>query len=88
MEDHVTLTEMADAAEDLHGIVRGKVIELERDPGLPDGEAVVVVLRSVPKPGDGIRRSAGAWAGDGEDLDQFLEEVRRSRHAERGAPGR
>ena len=70
------------------GVRQGKVIELERDPGLPDGEAVVVVLRSVPKPGDGIRRSAGAWAGDGEDLDQFLEEVRRSRHAERGAPGR
>lgn len=76
---------MADAAEDLHGVVRGKVIELDRDPGLPEGEAVVVVLRPVLGPGDGIRRSAGAWADDGEDLDEFLAEARRSRHAERGS---
>jgi hypothetical protein len=77
---------MAGAAEELRGIVRGKLIELERDPGLSDGEAVVVRLRPVRKPGDGIQRSAGAWAGDGEELDQFLAEVRRSRRAERGSP--
>jgi hypothetical protein len=75
---------MADAAKDLHGIVRGKVIELERDPGLRDGETVVVKLRPVLKPGEGIQRSAGAWAQDGEELDEFLAEVRRSRQAERG----
>ena len=75
---------MTDDAEDVRGIVRGKLIELERDPGLCDGEAVVVRLLLVRKPGDGIQRSAGAWAGDGEELDQFLAEVRRSRRA---APG-
>jgi hypothetical protein len=78
---------MADAAEDLHGIVRGKTIELERSPGLPDGEAVVVKLRPVREPGDGIRRSAGAWAGDEEELDRFVAEVRLRRGVERGSPG-
>ena len=78
---------MGDVAEDLRGVVRGRLIELERDPGLPDGEAVVVRLRPVLRPGDGIRRSAGAWAADGDDLDQFLEQMRQSRHAERGSPG-
>jgi hypothetical protein len=70
---------MADPAEALHGIVRGKLIELDRSPGLPDGEAVVVQLRPVQKPGDRIQRSAGAWAGDDEELDRFLVEARRSR---------
>ncbi len=74
---------MAGATEDLRGIVRGKVIELERDPGLPEGEAVVVRLRPVPRPGEGIRRSADGWADDTEGLDQFLEETRRSRRMDR-----
>lgn len=77
---------MAHEAESLRGIVRGKVIELERDPGLPAGETVVVKLQRARKPGEGIRRSAGAWAADGEQLDEFLEEVRRTRHAERRSP--
>jgi hypothetical protein len=77
---------MANAAEELRGIVRGKLIELEDNPGLPDGEAVVVRLRPVSKLGDGIQRSAGAWAGDDEEgLDRFMEDVRRARRAERGS---
>jgi hypothetical protein len=79
---------MGAVAEDLVGVVRGRLIELDRDPGLPEGEAVVVKLRPVLKPGEGVRRSAGAWAVDGEDLDQFLEQMRRSRHADRGSSGR
>ncbi len=81
-----TLLAMTEAARDLRGVVRGNFIELDRDPGLPDGEAVVVRLEPVLAPGQGIRRSAGAWADDAEGLDEFLAEVRRSRHAERGAP--
>ncbi len=85
----VSMRTMANAAEDLRGIVRGKVIELERNPGLPDVEAVVVRIRPVAKPGDGIRRSAGAWAEeDEEELDEFLAELRRGRKAERGSPGK
>lgn len=74
---------MADVANPLRGVVRGKLIELERDPGLPDGEAVVVKLQRALTPGEGIRRSAGAWAADGDALDEFLTELRRGRHGER-----
>lgn len=79
---------MADAAENLRGIVRGKHIELDRDAGLPDGEVVTVKLQIVRKPGEGIRRSAGAWGGEEAALEQALEEMRRSRHAERGSSER
>jgi hypothetical protein len=34
--------------------------------------------RKLP-PGEGIRRSAGAWAEDAEELDQYLEWVRQQR---------
>jgi hypothetical protein len=69
------------------GIVHGKTIELERESGLPDGRQVTVILQAeVPKrlpPGEGIRRSAGAWAEDGEDLDRFLEWSRQQRSIDR-----
>jgi hypothetical protein len=36
----------------LRGIVRGKVIELDQEPGLPDGQEVSVTLQRVcPGPG-------------------------------------
>ncbi len=78
---------MTEAAEDLRGIVRGKFIELERDAGLPDGEAVTVNLRPLRKSGEGIRRSAGAWSDESVDLEDALAEMRRSQHVERGSPG-
>ena len=66
----------------LTGIVHGKTIELERAPGLPDGEAVYVtvqpLLNHLP-PGEGIRRSAGAWADDLEGLDEYLINARQDR---------
>jgi hypothetical protein len=34
-------------------------------------------------PGEGIRRSAGGWAEDAEELDQYLELVRQQRKAGR-----
>lgn len=68
----------------LRGIIRGKTIELEQEPGLPDGQPVTVTVRLAPleeplPPGEGIRQSAGAWADDPEGLDAWLEENRRSR---------
>ena len=74
---------MGDAAEALHGVARGKVIELERDPGLPDGAAVVVQIRRAPAAGEGTRRSADAWAADVDDLEAFLSEMERRWYAER-----
>lgn len=79
---------------ELHGVVHGRTIELQEDLGLPDGEAVkVVVRRMLPQgsrvlpPGEGIRRSAGAWADSGEEeLDRWLEGVYRDRDNDRQEP--
>ena len=74
---------MASAPMVLKGIVHGKVIELEREAGLPDGQAVTVTVQPLPEkrlpPGEGIRRSAGAWADDAEELDGYLEWNRQQR---------
>jgi len=67
------------------GIVRGKNIELEEAPAVPNGEPVMVEIHPQHAAGEGIRASAGAWADAGEELDQWLEEVYRSRHVERPA---
>ena len=74
---------MADGAVVVKGIVRGKTIELEREPGLPEGEEVTVTMqlshqRKLP-PGEGLRRAFGAWAEDAEELDKFLEWNRQQR---------
>ena len=70
----------------LRGIVRGRTIELEREPGLPDGQPVSVLLRPAAATDDRLRRAFGAWAEDGEALDRFLEEVRRDRDGHRPEP--
>ena len=65
------------------GTVHGKLIELDRPPGLPDGQQVSVVVEATNgsnlAPGEGLRRSAGAWAEDAEDLDAFLDWTRQQR---------
>jgi hypothetical protein len=63
------------AATIFTGIVHGKTIELDRAPGLPDGQPVHVTVQLQSQgwtPGDGIRRSAGAWSQDADELNQFL----------------
>lgn len=61
----------------INGVVRGKTIELDQEPGLPDGQHVAVTVQptnavGVP-PGEGLRRAFGAWAEDAEELDKYLE---------------
>jgi len=66
----------------LKGVVRGKTIELEQAPNLPDGQKVTVVVEPTEaerKPGDGLREAFGAWADDIEGLDRYLEWNRQQR---------
>lgn len=76
---------MSAATTMLKGVVHGKTIELEEEPGLPDGQEVTVVVRPTAPapqklpPGEGIRRSAGAWADDAVELDKYLEWSRQQR---------
>jgi hypothetical protein len=65
----------------LSGTIHGRTIELDDDAGLPDGAAVrVMVVPKDWKPGDGIRASAGSWAGmDDAAFEQWLREMYRSR---------
>ena len=70
------------------GVVRGNSIELEQPIGLPDGQEVTVVVRPTIgterlPPGEGLRRSAGAWAEDAEELDAYLEWNRQQRKQSR-----
>ena len=76
---------MANTLAVLNGVVPAKSIELDQSPGFPDGQPVTVILepaqatvRRLP-PGEGIRRSAGAWADDQEGLDQYMEWHRQKR---------
>jgi hypothetical protein len=72
----------------LRGVIHGKTIELEAEPGLPDGQQVTATVAPVAHgqrlpPGEGIRRSAGGWAEDAEELDQYLEWNRQQRKVSR-----
>lgn len=70
------------------GVVRGKTIELERESGMPEGQVVSVVLRPALPPGEGLRRSFGAWADDAKGLDEFVQDVYRDREDDRPEPRR
>jgi hypothetical protein len=66
------------------GVIHGKTINLDQEPGLPDGQQVTVTVKPVTgqeklPPGEGIRRSAGAWADDAEELDKYLKWNRQQR---------
>ena len=61
------------------GVVHGRTIELEREPGFPEGKAVSVVLRPALQPGEGLRQSFGAWRDDAAGLEGFLKGVYRDR---------
>lgn len=70
----------------IRGIAHGKMIELEHDSGLPEGQSVVVVVRPIPSeyvPGDGLRESFGGWADEAEELDKYLEWNRKQRKVSR-----
>ena len=72
-------------SEVIHGIIHGKTIHLEEDPGIGDGLAVEVVLRPVPtarEPSEGIQSAAGMLS-DLPGTEEDLEEIQRQRKAAR-----
>lgn len=72
------------------GTIHGKMIELDQLPDLPDGQQVTVFVQptngSKLAAGEGLRRSAGAWADDGEGLDDYLQWNRQQRKRPRLHP--
>lgn len=74
---------MPTADTPLKGIVHGRTIELDAEPGFADGQEVTVVLRPAPVPGDGIKQSAGGWADAGDAIDDWLDEMQNSRQQDR-----
>ena len=70
----------------LRGTVHGKTIELETEPGLPDGQRVTVIVEPVPQHEilaesrlEVLKRAAGSWSDDPEGLSRFLEWNRQQR---------
>ncbi len=72
----------------IKGIAHGRTIELECDSGIPDGQAVSVVLRPMLPRGDGLRQAFGSWRHDGQGLEPFLREVYENRQDDRPDLGR
>lgn len=67
------------------GVIHGQTVVLDRPVDFCEGETVDVVLTRRPEvdndlpPGEGIRRSAGAWADDAQEVDEFLKWNRQRR---------
>lgn len=76
----------------IRGTVRGKVIELDAETGLPDGQAVTVTIQSVTndseKSGEALKRAFGGWNDDDVGLDEFLEWNRGQRKVSRSESDR
>jgi hypothetical protein len=69
----------------VRGVVQGKTIELEREPGIAERQPVSVVLRPALPPGEGLRQAFGSWS-DSQGLEQFIEGVYRDREGDRIEP--
>lgn len=69
-------------SEIMEGVIHGKTIELEIDPGLQDGERVEVMIRRADRPktwGEGIKATAGALAHLPPEYFADLDEIVRDR---------
>jgi len=71
------------------GFIRGKIIEVEEELGLPNGQEVTVTVQPVSRaepslpPGEGLRRAFGGWAEDADALDEYLQWNRQQRKSGR-----
>jgi hypothetical protein len=72
---------------EITGTVHGRVIEVDSDLGLPDGQRVTVVLK-LPRPTPDeakaiIASLAGAWADEGPEFDEYIRNCRKEVSSER-----
>jgi hypothetical protein len=76
----------------LRGIVHGRMIELENELGMPDGQSVTIVVQPAgadlpnhekQSSDTGLRRGFGAWAEDADELDSYLQWNRQQRQVGR-----
>ena len=76
----------------MKGVIHGRTIELDSEPGLPEGQSVSVVVQPVQAKDsqaifEAFKRAAGGWANDDpEGLEQYLEQTRRQRKVHREIP--
>jgi len=77
---------MSNSLNAMRGIVHGKMIEVEGDLNLPEGQPVTVIVQPLLSPEEAIRQSFGGWADDADELDKFLEDMQRGRQQERPEP--
>jgi hypothetical protein len=81
-------------SEVLYGVIHGKTIELEQDPGLEEGRRVTVILQAKKLPGPppgwypGCTKTAAGMLADSwtEEDDKILDELRHSRKIDREIP--
>jgi hypothetical protein len=69
-------------SEAVEGVIHGRMIELEIDPGLQDGERVEVVIRRAERPEagrEGARSAAGSLAHFPPEYFEDLDEIVRAR---------
>ncbi len=72
----------ATTSNTLTGIIRGKIIELAEEPGLPDGQVVTIVIQlpaPTETPEEGLRKAFGACAQEADDLDSYVAWTREQR---------
>jgi hypothetical protein len=76
----------------LNGVIHGRTIELDAEPGIPDGQRISVTVEPVTIEKseavfEAFKRAAGAWADDDpEGLEQYLVQTRRQRKVHREIP--
>jgi hypothetical protein len=67
--------------DSLQGIVHGKIIELDDESGLPDGQRVALFVQPLESastsggrmpPGEGLRKAFGAWSEEADELEEYL----------------
>jgi hypothetical protein len=67
----------------IQGTIHGRIVELDQEPGLPDGQSVSVTLVAALPSNGNLRRCFGSWADDAAELDPFLEQIRGDRKRQR-----